>query len=57
MQARLSALEMSGIRIFHVSGFIERILLAKEAIHTSPLERGRRVGVKVKMTGDKVIRV
>ena len=48
MQARLSALEMSGIRIFHVSGFIERILLAKEAIHTSQLERGRRVGVKVK---------
>ncbi len=48
MQARLSVLEMSGIRILHVSGFIERILLPKEAIHTSPLERGCMVGVKVK---------
>ena len=52
MQARLSALEMSGIRIFPVSGFIERILLAKEAIHTYPLERGRWVGVKAKNDWD-----
>lgn len=48
MQARLSVLEMSAIRTSHVSGSIERILLAKEATHTSPLERGSRVGVKVK---------